>query len=67
MTKIEYAIEDLENVSNMSGDEMIRNDNDIFIRITAENAIELLKEQQAEIEALKTGFTWGKLKDGEQK
>ena len=29
-------------------------------------ALALLKEQQAEIEALKTGVTWRKLKDGDQ-
>ena len=46
MLKIEDVIADLENVSNMPGEEMTRNDNDIFIRNTAENAIELLKEQQ---------------------
>lgn len=52
MTKIEYAIKDLENVLNMSGYEMLRNDNDILIRKTAENAIELLKEQETDIIAM---------------
>lgn len=52
MTEIKYALEDLEKVSNMPGDKMVRNDNDIFIRRTAENAIELLKEQEADIIAM---------------
>ena len=32
----------------------------------AKDILALLKEQQAEIEAPKTGVTWGKLKGGEQ-
>lgn len=47
VVKIEDVIADLESVSNMPGEEMTRNDNDIFIRNTAESAAELLKAQRS--------------------
>lgn len=59
MTKIERAIEDLKNVSNMSGYEMLQNDNDILIRKTAENAVELLKERkQYKVKNIKNVSDW---------
>lgn len=47
------TVEALNEVSCMPGEHMIVCDNDVLIRRTAERAINVIREQQAEIERLK--------------
>ena len=54
MSELDEVINGLDEITGYSCEQMSLFDNDVFIRGMAQRAIELLKEQQAEIDRLKS-------------